>query len=186
MQPADQMAELDGAAEQAVAVEVAPEHADPAAAGEVATIPVVADRGLESRLDEPLVEAEVVARVGLGEEAAEGLVVRQMAGGSELELEQGDMGGIEVDRLDPHRVGGEIAHHVAAARGDRDQPAGGPELQGRHVDLGILPDLGVDQPFEQLGEDALQDAALGDGRGLQGRVANEGVGQWALLLRGSD
>ena len=62
-----------------------------------------------------------------------------------------------------------------------------PQLQGRHVDLGVLPDLGVDQPFEQLGEDALEDAALGGRRGLQGGVAHEGIGQWALLgLRGSD
>ena len=91
---------------------------------------------------------------------------------------------VEVDRLDVHRVGGQVAHHVAAARRDRHQPAGRPELQGRQVDLRILPDLGVDQTLEHAREHALEHAALGGGRRLQGSVAHEGVGQLGLLGQG--
>ncbi len=60
-----------------------------------------------------------------------------------------------------------------------------PELQGRHVDLGILPDLCVDQTLEHAREHALEDATLGGGGRLQGSVAHEGVGQLGLLIRGS-
>ena len=94
VQPADQVAELDGPAEQPVPVDVATEHGDPAPAGEVAGVPIVAHGGLEVGRDEPFVEAQIVARVGLGEERPERLVVRQMAGGGELELEQRHMGGL--------------------------------------------------------------------------------------------
>ena len=100
-------------------------------------------------------------------------------------FEQRHVRRVEVDRLDVHRVGGEVAHHVAAAGRDRHEPAGRPQLQGRHVDLGILPDLGVDQTLEHPREHALEDAALGGGGRLQGGVAHEGVGQVGLLVRGS-
>ena len=89
------------------------------------------------------------ASASAGEQAAEALVVGQLPGRGQLQLEQRHMGGIEVDRLDLHRVGHEVAHGVAAARRDGDDPARRPELQGRQVDLGVLPDLGVDQPLEQ-------------------------------------
>ncbi len=86
VQPAHHMPELDGAAEQAVAVEVAAEHRDPPAAGEIALVPEVAHLGRQVRGHEPLVQSQIVGGVRLGEEGAECLVVRQMAGGGELEL----------------------------------------------------------------------------------------------------
>ncbi len=118
--------------------------------------------------------------------------MRHVPGGGELQLEQGHVRGVEVDRLDMHRVGGQVAHHVAAAGRDRDQAAGRPQLQGRHVDLGVLPDLGIDQALEHPRDHALEDAALGGGGRLQGSVAHKGVGQVGLPVwtgygvRGSD
>ena len=86
VQPADHVPELDRAAEQAVAVEVAAEHRDPPAAGEIAPLPEVAHLGREVRGHEPLVQPQIVGGVRLGEEGAERLVVRQVAGGGELQL----------------------------------------------------------------------------------------------------
>jgi hypothetical protein len=136
VQTADHMPELDGPAEQAVTVDVAAEHGDPAAPCEITAVPIGAHGWLELGRDEA--------------------------------------------------VGGQVAHHVAAAGGDRDQSGGRPQLQGRHVDLGILPDLGIDQSLEHSGEHALEDATLGGWPRLQGGVPDERVGQWALPLRGSD
>ena len=56
------------------------------------------------------------------EEAEECGVIGQTTRGRELQPVQRDMGGVEVDGVDVGGVGGQIAQHIAAARGDRDDP----------------------------------------------------------------
>ena len=56
---------------------------------------------------------------------------------------------------------GQVGQDVAAARGDRHDVAVRPERQRLEVDLGILPDLGVDQAAEQPLEQSLQETFAG-------------------------
>jgi hypothetical protein len=59
------------------------------------------------------------------------------------------MGAAEIERRDARRIAGQVRQDIAAARGDRHDMAVGPQRQGLEIDLGILPDLGVDQAIEK-------------------------------------
>jgi hypothetical protein len=82
-----------------------------------------------------------------------------MLDGRDLDPGQRDVRAVEVDRDDLLGVGGQVGEDVAAARCDRDEARLGSELEGGHVDRGILPDLRVDQALEGEGEAALQDTS---------------------------
>ena len=84
----------------------------------------------------------------------------------QFEPGQRDMIGIEVDRDDFGRIGGEIIEDIAAARGDGDEPVMGLELQRLEIDAGIFPDLVIDKALKHQGKKPLQRAARGGGRGL--------------------
>jgi hypothetical protein len=148
------MAEADGVAEQSVAIEIAREHgnAAPAEAGEGASFPIRARLVVEVVLEEAPIGGDVGGFVGLAEEAVEGLPGRQAASGRELQSVERHMGAAEVDRRDPSGIGDEIGEHVAPSRSDRHDVALRRQRQCLQVDLGVLPDLRVDQAFECPGE----------------------------------
>ncbi len=145
------MAEADEAAEQPVLVEVLGEVAGAAAAERVAAVPVGAGLRVERRA-QPRIGLKVGGDAGAGEEVVEGGVVGQVAPPRQPEAVERDVMGVEVDRGDGGGIGQEVAHHVAAARGDGDEAVGRFQRQRLHVDLGILPDLGVDEAAEGQGE----------------------------------
>ena len=64
----------------------------------------------------------------------------------------------EIDRGDARGIAGQIGQDVAAARGDRHDMAVGLQRQRLEVDLGVLPDLGIDQAAEKPLEQPLQEA----------------------------
>jgi len=110
-----------------------------------------------------LIGPDIGIVLGVAEEPEEGLVVRQVAHGGELETGQRDMRPIEIDSNDLAGSGGEIGQDVAAARRDGDQARARRERQRPQVDLRILPDLGVDQTAKSEREDALQNTLTRDG-----------------------
>ncbi len=65
-------------------------------------------------------------------------------------------------------IGGQIVEHVAAARSDGDEPVLWLKRQGFHVDIGIFPDLVVDEALEHQREEALQRPAAGGGGACMG------------------
>ena len=65
------------------------------------------------------------------------------------------MGLAEIDRRDLCRTRRQVGEDVAAARGDRHDMTVGPERQRLEIDLGVFPDLGVDQTAEQPFEQTL-------------------------------
>ena len=98
------------------------------------------------------------ARVGLGEEAAEGGVVGQVRERGKLQLVERDVRRVEVDGGDRNRRGGEVAQHVAAARRDGDEPLALLEAQRLEIDDRVLPDLRIDEAAEGEREQPLLDA----------------------------
>ena len=60
-------------------------------------------------------------------------------------------------------IAGQVGKDVAAARGDGHDVAIGGERQRLEVDLGILPDLGVDQAAKQSFEQTLQKSFAAQG-----------------------
>ena len=168
----EEMSGADEAAEQAVAVEIAGEDLDPASAGEVASLPIGAADCVEPRRDQAVIGRYVVLRLRLPEEAAEDRVVVDLRQRRELEMAEGDMGAVEVDRADPRGIGCEIGQDVAGARGDRDEMVAGLQRQRLHVDDRVLPDLRIDQAGEGEREHPLQHAGA-----RQRLTAMDGGGQ---------
>ena len=68
------------------------------------------------------------------------------------------MRAVEIHGEDPLRIGREIAQGVATPRCDRHQPGGRCDLQSRHIDPGVLPDLRIDEIPEGKREHALENA----------------------------
>ncbi len=69
--------------------------------------------------DQIVVEMNVAPIVGSAEKAIERCVIGQVLSGGELQLQECDVGRVEIDRVDACRVRDEIAHDIAAAGGDR-------------------------------------------------------------------
>ena len=97
------------------------------------------------------------------EETGEIGLRRQMLERGTLEPVQGDMGRVEIDRVDQRRRAREIGKHVAAAGCDRHHAVAGPQVHRRHVDLGVLPDLGVDEAGKKQREEPLGDPVARQG-----------------------
>jgi hypothetical protein len=73
-----------------------------------------------------------------------------------LHAVQRDMGGVEIDGIDFRRRAREIGQHVAAARSNGDDAVALPKLHRFHVDIGVFPDLRIDKPGKEQGEQALR------------------------------
>ena len=101
---------------------------------------------------------DVLLPVGVGEEGAEGGVVRQMAERRELQLVERHVRRIEIDGGDRDRRCREVAQHVAAARRDGDQALALLEAQRLEIDDGVFPDLRIDEAAEGEREQPLLDA----------------------------
>ena len=163
MQPPEPMAQADEAAQQAVAIEVLGEIADAAAAR--------ARRGRPNRRGSPrrgagaaesAIDVDVGRLVGPPEEVVEGARGRAGAGRAAiLSLFSATWCRLRSTAVMRGRIGGEIAHDVAAARGDGDQPVVGSERQRLHVDLGVFPDLGIDEAAEGEGKEPVLNTAQG-------------------------
>ena len=110
------------------------------------------------RLDMGLIGGHVFARLRLAEKAKETFIIGQMARGRELEAAEREMSAVEVDRADARRVRREIGQDVAAARCDRHQMVARTDVERRHVDDRVLPDLRIDEAAESEGEEAFQEA----------------------------
>ena len=78
VQPGERMARPEEMAEQAVAVEVAGEHADAPPSERAALVPVGAGGRVELQPQGPVVDADIGARVGKAEEAEERVVIGQV------------------------------------------------------------------------------------------------------------
>jgi hypothetical protein len=75
--------------------------------------------------------------------------------GRDLELVERDMAGIEVGDVDRGRTLGQIAQHVAAARRDGRDAVLRLELHRHQVDIGVFPDLRINEAGEEQAEKAL-------------------------------
>ena len=178
VEPRGGMGDADEAAEHAVAIGVAGEDRDPPAAEmlQAAGFPIGAALRVEMGRDQPMIGREVGRIVGRAEETIEGLPRRQPGGGDQFQPVKRHMGPAEIDGRDVRRVGGQVGEHVAAARGDGHDMAVRPERQRLEVDLGILPDLGIDQAAEQPFEQPLQQTFTGKGAMAPDRLSSGGHG----------
>ena len=164
------MADADEAAEHAVPVGIAGEDRDPppAALVQAAALPVGTALCIEMRRDQPVVGLDVGRIVGRAEEAVERLPGRQAAGRRELQPVERDVRQAEIDGGDVSRVGRQVGQHVAAARRDGHDVAVAIERQRLEIDLGIFPDLRVDQAAEQP-------SRTGAREGLRGTMLDGGA-----------
>jgi hypothetical protein len=153
------MRRADEVAEQAVAVEVAREDRDaPTSEEAAASLPVAPRVVVDLVAQEAAVGGDVGLLVGGAEEAEEGVPARQVLRGRELQARQRHVGMVEVDGDDRGRIGGQVGERVAAARRDGDHAGAGRQLERLQVDVGILPDLRVDEPLEGESEESLAHA----------------------------
>lgn len=87
------------------------------------------------------------------------------------------MRGVEVDRDDLGRFGGQIGKDVAPAAGDCRNAVARLDRECLHIDDRVLPDLGIDQPLESQRERAVEQALF-----LLGILADDGGGDLAIGL----
>ena len=160
IEPSEEMDEADQIAEQPAAIKARRETRDPAAAADVAALPIAPRRRVEMRAQMALVQSDILRAVGIGEEGAEAGIIGQMQRRRLFEPVERDMRWIEVHRSDSRGIGREIGEDVAAARGDRHDMTVGRNLQHLHVDHRIFPDLGIDQPAKGESEGAFEQALL--------------------------
>ena len=102
------------------------------------------------------------AVAGLAEEAEEVGLRRQVLYRRELQTVQGDMRPVEVDGVDMRRRTREVGEHVAAARSDGDHAMAFEQVHRLDVDLGVLPDLRIDEAGEEQCEEPLGEARPGE------------------------
>ena len=129
-------------------------------AGHVAAFPIAARRLIQARRHDLAIGGDIRLVVRPREEAMEGGMIGQRLRRHQLQPVERDMGGVEVDRRDLRRIGGQIGEDIAAARRDRHHMTVGRDRQRFHVDRWIFPDLGIDQATEGEGEGAFQQPLL--------------------------
>jgi hypothetical protein len=139
-------------------IEIVSEDANATATERCSLIPVGARGRVELCAQATIVGGDIGTRVGAAEKAKEAVVVRQVLRRTDLEPTERDMRPIEVDRGDAGGIRGQVGKDVATARGDRDHLMSRTDIERLHVDDRILPDLGIDQPFERDREKPLQHA----------------------------
>ena len=163
----------DEASEQAIAVEISSEARDAAAAGDIAAFPVGAGAGIEMWRDEVVIKLDVATVVCGAEEAIERRVVRQVPGGGELQFQQCNVRLVEIDGVDLRRIGGEVAHHIATTRSDRDDAALAREFERFHVSARVFPNLRVDHRSEGEGERSFEKTCRAERMVLVHRLAQQ-------------
>ena len=182
VQPGHEMACADEASEQAGVIDVPVKHRNATTAGKHALRPVSLGRGIKMFGDEAIVTVAIAAHIGAAEVTHHVLMGGQMAEGGELQLVQRNVMRIEVNHVDAGRVAREIGQHVAAAGTDGDDTVTFAKLHRLHVDLGIFPDLRIDEAGEKnaeepFGEAAFRESLVLEQCGLQFRVlAEAGLG----------
>jgi hypothetical protein len=110
-----------------------------------------------------MIGCDVRLVVGRAEKAVESLPRRQPGGGDQFQAIQRHVGAAEIDGSDARGIGGQVGEHVATARGDGHHVRIRPKRQCLEIDLGIFPDLGIDQAAEQPFEQPLQQTFTGKG-----------------------
>ena len=80
-----------------------------------------------------------------------------------FQLVEGDMRVVEIQRRNSTGIGREIAHDVAAARGDGDDVIARPDRQSFHVHDRIFPDLRIHQSLKSGGEEPFAQSRFRDG-----------------------
>jgi hypothetical protein len=148
-------------AEQAVTIEAALEHVDAAHAAPRAAVPVFPGGVVKMRANVVFVCRNIAAQIGVAEHVVEGSVAGEVLCCGKLQFVQRDMGAIEVERGDTCRIGGQIAHDIAAARSDRDDVVVRLDCQRFHVDDRIFPYLRIYEIAKCQCECALQNSRLG-------------------------
>ena len=148
---------------QALAIDVAAEVRQAAAAGQRPRLPITPRIGVNRCLEMALVIANVLARVRLAKEAIVRVPSRQILEAGQLQLDQCHMRPVEIDRRDLVWAGGEIGQDIAPAGRNGDNVMMRLDLHRRHIDHRILPDLRIDQTAEGEREEALENALLGNG-----------------------
>ena len=159
IEPGDQMGHADEPAEQPALVHPLGKASDAATPGKIAALPIGAAGLVQMRADEPFIRRDIVLAVRVGKEAAETVIVRQILRRRQFQAVKRHMGGVEIDRHDLSRIGGEIGQDIAAAAGDAGNAVPRRNLQRLHIDHGVFPDLRIDQAFEGEGERAVPQLA---------------------------
>ena len=172
-----QMPGANERAQQSVAIKISRETLDPAAPEDRAAFPIGARDGVEVGLDPTVVGGDVLVAIRLAKEAMEALVIRQVPRRAQLEPVERDMRAIEVDRGHVGRIGGQIAHDIAAAGGDGDDVVVGPNGQRLHVDDRVLPNLRINQALERESEQALEHPVARKSRVAMHGGAQSGLGR---------
>ena len=140
--------EADEIAQQSLFVDAFGEVRNPLAPAQVALFPIGAAERIEVRGDHGFVDRAVFLVIGMREKAVKAFVIGQVLDRGNLELAQGDMRLVEINRGHAFGIGGEVGQRVAAAAGDAHHPAIGLNVEPFHVDHRVFPDLGIDEAFE--------------------------------------
>ena len=125
---------------------------------EGAPLPIGARLVVELVLEKAPIGGDVGGFIGLAEEAVERLPGRQVADRGELQPVERHMGAAEIDRGDAAGIGDQIGEDVATSGRDRHHVALRRQRQRLHVDLGVLPNLRIDQALERPGEHDFEQA----------------------------
>ena len=150
------MKKANETAKQGVAIEALGKELDALAPKQGAMLPETPGIGIKMGRNMREVGIDIVRMLGDAEEFEEGFVIGQSLHGSEFQPCQRDVRRIEIDSDDRSRISAKVIHDVATARGDRNDPALGRELQGFEIDNGIFPDLVVDKASEPHRKQALE------------------------------
>ncbi len=159
-QSGQHMGQADEAAEHAMAIEPVGEISIARPADGVALVPIGARVGIEPEPQIVAVALGIGRRIGFTEELPEIVVFREGAKAGQFELEQRQMGFVEIDREHLRRLGREIGQRVAAAGRDGDDGRTNRQLQRREIGLGIFPDLGIDEAAKPEGKQTVPNSRL--------------------------
>ena len=73
----------------------------------------------------------------------------QVLEGGELQAVQRDVMRVQIDDVDRGRSLGEVGEHIAAAGADCDDAMMRLQLHGLHIEIGVFPDLRIDEAGEE-------------------------------------
>ena len=115
---------------------------------QVAAVPERARLRVEQRPQRGAIDLGVRLGAAFAEKAPERGIVAEPAQSGDLQVQEGEMGVVEIDGVDLPRLRDEVGQRVAAAGGDGDQCGIVRQIERFEVGLGIFPDLVVDEPLE--------------------------------------
>ena len=114
------MQSADEGSEQAVAVKAIAELGDALASQKRMIFPICPARGIQAPCDMLIVDLYIALVRSVGEETKQHAVIGHMLERRQLQLVEGDMTGVEVNRCDLRGLSHKIARHIAPARRDGD------------------------------------------------------------------